>query len=92
MSRTFRIAPDHPALDGHFPGDPIVPGVVILEHALIALGLDAHPGLQLPQVKFLQPLRPDEEARIETSGAAPRWRFRVVRGDVLLASGEVHAP
>ena len=34
----FSIAPDHPALEGHFPGQPIVPAVVILDAVLAAAG------------------------------------------------------
>lgn len=89
----FSIAPDHPCLPGHFPGRPLVPGVVLLDRVLAAIEA-AHkpPGpLRLPQVKFVQPLLPGEAARVELDGIAPRWRFRVLRGEVVLASGEVVA-
>jgi 3-hydroxymyristoyl/3-hydroxydecanoyl-(acyl carrier protein) dehydratase len=89
----FVIPADHPCLPGHFPGRPLVPGVVLLEYVVAAIEA-AHgplPPLRLPQVKFLQPLLPGEEARIELDGAAPRWRFRVLRGDTLLATGDVVA-
>ena len=92
----FTIAADHPSLPGHFPGRPIVPGVVVLDRVLEAIeaGHGALGALRLPQVKFLQPLLPGEPARVELlpagdAGAAPRWRFRVWRDDTLLASGEV---
>lgn len=94
----FTIPADHPSLPGHFPGRPLVPGVVLLERVLEAIEAEntAFCALRLPQVKFLQPLLPGEEARVAfesvgTAGAAPRWRFRVLRGDTLLASGEVVA-
>ncbi|HEY0505698.1 MAG TPA: hypothetical protein VGD42_19615 [Lysobacter sp.] len=88
---SFAIPADHPCLPGHFPGRPLVPGVVLLERVVEAIEAAHGPldGLRLPQVKFLQPLRPDEQARVELDGAAPRWRFRVLRGDDLLATGEV---
>jgi 3-hydroxymyristoyl/3-hydroxydecanoyl-(acyl carrier protein) dehydratase len=90
---SFVIAPDHPCLPGHFPGRPLVPGVVLLDRVIAALeerhGLSGP--VRLPQVKFMQPLLPGEPARIELEGTAPRWRFRVLRGEVLLASGEVAA-
>ncbi|WP_206996681.1 AMP-binding protein [Trinickia mobilis] len=35
---TFEIPLDHPALPGHFPGQPIVPGVVLLDHAISGIG------------------------------------------------------
>jgi len=33
-AREIMIATDHPAFDGHFPGEPIVPGAVLLDHAI----------------------------------------------------------
>ena len=33
-SGSFVIPADHRALPGHFPGNPVVPGVVLLDHAL----------------------------------------------------------
>lgn len=91
----FTIPHDHPCLPGHFPGRPIVPGVVVLDRVLAAIEA-GHGGalgaLRMPQVKFAQPLLPGEEARIEVEAlpdiAPPRWRFRVLRGDALLASGD----
>ncbi len=95
----FAIPADHPCLPGHFPGQPIVPGVVVLDRVLAAI--EAQHGaigvLRMPQVKFLQPLLPEQTARIELQplsdalDAPPRWRFRVLRDDTLIASGEVHA-
>ena len=93
----FSIAPDHPCLPGHFPGRPLVPGVVLLERvveAAQAAGAPADARWCWPQVKFLRPLAPGETARIELQplpGERPGWRFRVLRDDVPLASGELRA-
>lgn len=99
MNVELQIASDHPALPGHFPGRPVVPGVVILDRVLAAIEAAGAPlgSLQLPQVKFLRPLLPGQAARIEFESCATpddpgrrqRWRFRVLRGEDLLASGEV---
>lgn len=91
---SFAVAPDHPCLPGHFPGRPVVPGVVVLEHVLEAIEAEHGPlpdGLAFPQVKFLRPLLPGQPAEVALDGVAPRWRFRVLRaGDgALLASGEI---
>ncbi|MGT2490860.1 hypothetical protein ACU4GD_10865 [Cupriavidus basilensis] len=54
----FVIAPDHPALAGHFPGHPVVPGVVLLDHAIALIGAALAQPLeifQLGSVKFLEP-------------------------------------
>lgn len=90
----FAIASDHPSLPGHFPGHPVVPGVVVLERVLAEIERVHGPlgPLRLPQVKFVQPLLPGEEADVAIEAQADaRWKFRVLRGDTLLASGEVAA-
>ena len=89
----FVVDPSHPSLPGHFPGAPVVPGVVVLDHVFAAIESVHGPlgASRLPQVKFVQPLLPGEPADIVIEGEAPRWRFRVMRGDVLIASGEVEA-
>lgn len=89
----FAVDPSHPGLPGHFPGAPVVPGVLVLERVVAAIEAAHGPfvALRLPQVKFLQPLLPGEQAEVVVEGAAPRWRFRVLHGDALIASGEVAA-
>ena len=56
------IGADHPSLPGHFPGTPIVPGVVILDEIVAALTewrKDSH--LTVIRIaKFLVPLRPEQ--------------------------------
>ena len=84
----------HPSLPGHFLGQPVVPGVVILDAVQRAIEAASGelPALKLPQVKFMQPLLPGEDALIEIDAATVhRWRFRVLRGDTLIASGEIAA-
>jgi len=34
---TITIAPEHPALAGHFPGAPILPGVLLLDEMVCAV-------------------------------------------------------
>ena len=95
---SFVIDPSHPSLPGHFPGAPVVPGVLVLERVFAAIEAAHGPlgAIRLPQVKFVQPLLPGERAEVELAdvaieGEAPRWRFRVLRGDTLVASGEIVA-
>lgn len=93
----FAIEHEHPALPGHFPGQPVVPGVVVLDRVLAAIEAAHGPlgPIRLPQVKFVQPLLPGQQARVElesvaVEGAAPRrWKFKVLREDATIATGEV---
>lgn len=87
----FRISADHPCLPGHFPGQPVVPGVVVLDEVL-ALALSqfgARALLRMPQVKFATPLLPEQDASVEFEPRGERLRFRVLRGADVIASGEL---
>lgn len=90
----FRIPHDHPSLAGHFPGRPVVPGVVVLDQVVAAI--EAMHGVarpvRLPQVKFLAPLLPGEDATIDVAGDGGRWKFTVTRGATTIATGEIVVP
>lgn len=70
----MRIATDHPSLAGHFPGHPVVPGVVLLDAVLAELGRRRGAALRvsaLPNVKFLAPLAPGQDFEIDFDERAP---------------------
>jgi 3-hydroxymyristoyl/3-hydroxydecanoyl-(acyl carrier protein) dehydratase len=86
----LRIPADHACLPGHFPGRPLVPGVLILEH--VAQALRAWRGERLARVveaKFVAPLRPGEAAELRLSERDGRLRFEIRRDGELLARGTV---
>ncbi|HEY6451860.1 MAG TPA: hypothetical protein VIX87_04615 [Steroidobacteraceae bacterium] len=86
---SLRVAADHPALSGHFPQQPIVPGALLLDEALYAIeqagALDAPPAApatpsagstwQLTSVKFHRVVAPGETLRLEC-GAQPDGGLR----------------
>jgi 3-hydroxymyristoyl/3-hydroxydecanoyl-(acyl carrier protein) dehydratase len=90
---TLNIPVDHPAFAGHFPGMPIVPGVVLLDEAVQAIvsatGLSLHTW-QISSVKFLSPLKPGEaviiEHEMQANGAI---RFDVLAGTRHIVSGSL---
>lgn len=86
----FVIPPDHPALPGHFPGHPVVPGVLILGHVLAALAQRVGPVrvTGIPQAKFLAPLAPGEPCAIAFPALAPgEARFECASGGRVIARG-----
>jgi len=62
------IAPDHPAYADHFPGAPILPGVVLLDAALLAMAAAVPLDLaacRVSAVKFHAMVQPADQLRIE---------------------------
>ncbi|NMM25723.1 MAG: AMP-binding protein [Glaciimonas sp.] len=97
------LAADHPVFAGHFPGTPIVPGALLLDLALQAIGQRIGTDLsacQINMVKFLSPVRPGEplSVRYETpsngmnsgvnSGAI---RFDILSAQRTVATGSIRA-
>jgi 3-hydroxyacyl-[acyl-carrier-protein] dehydratase len=96
---TLTIAADHPAFPGHFPGRPIVPGVVLLDAALHAVEQERQtPGeqpasgpalhCQIASAKFLSPVQPGETLTISyTRTDKGPTRFEIACGQRPVASG-----
>lgn len=88
----LRIAPDHPALAGHFPGDPIVPGALLLDEVLHSIDpQSAH--WRISSVKFHRIVRPAETLRLDCRREpGGQLRLEVRAGAALVMSVTVEAP
>jgi 3-hydroxyacyl-[acyl-carrier-protein] dehydratase len=79
---SLRIAAEHPALPGHFPGRPIVPGVVLLDCVVNAAEAWLERTLvvgALRHAKFTSMLLPEETAALELQAAGQELRFTITR-------------
>ncbi len=91
LRTAVRVAHDHPAFEGHFPGRPILPGVVLLAEALGALAAATSTGAadwSVESAKFARPVAPG--ARLEMSQheePSGRVRFEIRDSGRLVASG-----
>ena len=96
LEQHWRVPADHPAFAGHFPGHPIVPGVVLLDRVL-QLAQARHGGAaggwQVAQVKFLSPCGPSDALRfLLREGARGGLAFAVHCGEREVASGSLLPP
>jgi beta-hydroxyacyl-ACP dehydratase FabZ len=94
-----------PLFAGHFPGHPILPGVLIIEAvaqtAGVMLGSATQEGATgvallaaVNRFKFLAPVAPGQEIRVETTKLTAAGRMTCVAGTVtvggkMVASGEL---
>ncbi len=90
------IAADHPAFAGHFPGNPLVPGVVLLDETLAAIATSF--GVAISQctvesAKFLSAARPRELLQLHFEPAENhRVSFTIRAQDRIVASGTIGIP
>ena len=71
---TLVFAASHRALPGHFPGTPIVPGVLLLAESLARIGAARGAPLQCRSIvnaKFLRPVAPDEVVTLDYNELTP---------------------
>jgi 3-hydroxyacyl-[acyl-carrier-protein] dehydratase len=83
---TRLFAATEPFFRGHFPGQPLVPGVILTEAAAQTAGIAAgQPGRvyhlsAIRQMKFLKPVPPDsivEFSAVKTGGMSGLLQFQV---------------
>lgn len=91
MANTFTlaVAPDHPAFAGHFPGAPIVPGVLLLDWVLSEIEMREQvtllPGA-LSVAKFLAPVQPRAELAVSYERSAAKIHCRIECRQQLVAT------
>jgi len=85
------VPASHPALAGHFPGDPVVPGAWLLALVERAARQQFGDGLQIvgmPDASFRSPLKPEDRFRIVLDRIAQdRVGFRIEGEAALVADG-----
>jgi 3-hydroxymyristoyl/3-hydroxydecanoyl-(acyl carrier protein) dehydratase len=95
LTQELQFPGDHPTAAGHFPGNPVVPGALLLDAVVAAIA--GSRGVTIRATKFLQPVRPGECLRLRwqpLGGALFRYECRRAGDDVLAMSGmlETGAP
>jgi len=94
MWRTIplQFAADHPTAAGHFPSNPIIPGALLIDAVLEALGEYARVDGEITVLaaKFFRPVRPGESLRIRWqfhAGSRATFECRLDGNDDLVACG-----
>ena len=84
---------DHRAAEGHFPGNPIIPGAVLLSDTLRAIEAGLGKALTpsaIKAAKFYSPTRPGDRVLIEfATPVAGRLKFTCAVGGTTVMTGEV---
>ncbi len=84
----FTIDTSHPSLPGHFPGRPVVPGVVLLDRVAAVVEHEWNSRIaKLSQVKFLRPLLPGEHADLVIERESDFSRFVIRCSEDVVAKG-----
>lgn len=94
MTSIALTLPDpHPATEGHFPGAPVLPAVVLLDEALRAIEASGARGpWRISAVKFLHPVLPGEALRLTHERLASGViRFSISNAAGAVATGQLAA-
>jgi 3-hydroxyacyl-[acyl-carrier-protein] dehydratase len=78
---------EHPSYEGHFPGRPVVPGVLLLELIVDAIARGAP--RNVGSTKFHQVLAPGESCALHWTSIESQVTFRCARGAQTVAEGSL---
>lgn len=89
----IEVPADHPALAGHFPGRPIVPGVVLLDEVAYAFAARSSASLRITGfsgIKFIAPLSPQQACVVTFTEKKPgQTAFEVRRQEQTIVIGNL---
>lgn len=93
----FTIGADHPAFNGHFPGQAVLPGVVLMSLVMqtlatapeLAARLGATPCID--SLKFLAPVGPDTRLQVHIAPQGGGLAFVVSAAQCVVARGQLSA-
>jgi 3-hydroxyacyl-[acyl-carrier-protein] dehydratase len=93
---------DDPMFAGHFPGQPLVPGVILTEALAQTAGIAAHQENSktrfllsaIRQMKFFQAVRPEEQIRLRARkigevGELLQFEVEALIDNTLVAAGQL---
>ncbi|MEM7646808.1 MAG: hypothetical protein AAF203_07865 [Pseudomonadota bacterium] len=85
-----------PSFEGHFPGNPILPAVSIIDISLYLLAQEykevSHTNIQLKRSKFMAMVRPNQEVELsaESDDEGKNWRVTWVLKENQSKLAQVH--
>ena len=86
---TLHVPHDHPSFAGHFPGQPVLPGVVLLSMVMEALQSRLGTPAQIDQAKFLAPVLPGDTLALAVTAQGNGLRFELTRDNTPVARGQL---
>jgi 3-hydroxymyristoyl/3-hydroxydecanoyl-(acyl carrier protein) dehydratase len=85
----FLVSADHPSLEGHFQGNPIVPGVTLLQEIKVRIE-DEWPDLSITGImraKFIEVLKPNQTVHVVVKLTDLGLKFTCHRQGTQIATG-----
>lgn len=86
----FVVPPGYAYLDGHFPGNPIVPGVTQIGWVVAACRLLQDSGaVGVSRYRFVRPIRPGSAIRVEVARVGAKFECQVFADNEAASKGTV---